>query len=141
MRYIIYVVFYIMQFKSKIFMIIALGAMALVAFVTLNNGKEKIIMNNANYTEVHAKHILVDSEKQANEILQDINDKKISFDEAAQKYSKCPSGKSCGDLGFFKRGMMVKEFEDSAFSLEKGSISSPVQTQFGWHLIEGVDNK
>ena len=130
-----------MQIKNKIYMLLAFAVLALAAFVTLNNGKEDNIMNNKNYTEVHAKHILVDTEKQASEILQDINDKKISFDDAAKKYSKCPSGKSCGDLGVFKRGVMVKEFEESAFSTEKDSVSVPVKTQFGWHLIEIIDKR
>jgi peptidyl-prolyl cis-trans isomerase C len=93
------------------------------------------------YTEVHAEHILVETESQASEILQKIKDGKISFEEAAKESSKCPSGKEGGDLGYFGRGAMVKEFEDAAFAADKGEISKPVKTQFGWHLIKVIDKK
>ena len=60
-----------------------------------------------------------------------------SFAEAAKEVSLCPSGHDGGDLGFFGRGMMVKPFEDAAFGLKEiGDLSEPVQTQFGWHLIQ-----
>lgn len=86
--------------------------------------------------EVHAKHILVESEAQANEILQKIRKGEMTFEEAAKENSKCPSGSNGGDLGFFGRGMMVKEFENVAFSTPPKQISAPVKTQFGWHLIK-----
>lgn len=87
--------------------------------------------------EVRASHILVKTEDEANKLRSDINDGKISFEEAARQISLCPSGHEGGDLGFFKRGVMVKPFEDAAFSLkEVGEISNPVETQFGWHLIQ-----
>lgn len=92
-------------------------------------------------TEVRAEHILIETESQANEILQEINDGKISFEDAAKKSSKCPSGKQGGDLGYFGRGAMVKEFEEAAFSTAKGKISAPVKTQFGWHLIKVIDKR
>lgn len=96
---------------------------------------------NMNYTEIHAEHILVNSEQEAGNIRSDIEENKISFEDAAKKYSSCPSGKSGGDLGFFRKGMMVKEFENAAFSLEPGKISNPVKTQFGWHLIKVIERK
>ncbi|NLV76861.1 MAG: peptidylprolyl isomerase [Tissierellia bacterium] len=82
-----------------------------------------------------ASHILVDDEEKANEILDEINDG-LSFEDAASKYSNCPSKANGGDLGEFSRGKMVPEFEEVAFSMEEGSISEPVKTQFGYHIIK-----
>ncbi|HIU86580.1 TPA: peptidyl-prolyl cis-trans isomerase [Candidatus Spyradomonas excrementavium] len=89
---------------------------------------------------VRAQHILVDTEQEA-QLIEKRLDNGITFEYLAQKYSKCPSGKNGGDLGYFRRGQMVKEFEDAAFSMEPGDISQPVQTQFGWHIIKVVDKK
>ncbi|MDR1327405.1 MAG: peptidyl-prolyl cis-trans isomerase [Heliobacteriaceae bacterium] len=91
-------------------------------------------------TKVRASHILVGTEQEAKELYDEIQTGK-SFEEAAQEVSKCPSGVHGGDLGYFERGVMVKPFEDAAFDLEAGEISSPIQTQFGWHLIKLVDKK
>lgn len=86
--------------------------------------------------EVRASHILVKTEDEARSLLEEIRAGK-SFAEAAEEVSLCPSGQNGGDLGFFGRGMMVKPFEDAAFSMENiGEVSEPVQTQFGWHLIQ-----
>lgn len=82
-----------------------------------------------------ASHILVDEEAKANEIVQEINEG-LSFADAASKYSSCPSKDAGGSLGEFTRGQMVPEFEDAAFSMEEGSISGPVKTQFGYHIIK-----
>jgi peptidyl-prolyl cis-trans isomerase C len=89
--------------------------------------------------QVSARHILVDSEEKANEIVDAIN-KGLSFGEAAKTYSTCPSKDQGGSLGHFGRGMMVPEFEDAAFALEQGVLSKPVKTQFGYHVII-VDHK
>ncbi|GAA0182957.1 peptidylprolyl isomerase [Clostridium sediminicola] len=91
---------------------------------------------------VSAKHILVDNEEKANEILGEINDG-LAFEEAAEKYSSCPSKAQGGSLGSFSKGQMVKEFEEAAFASEIGTITGPVQTQFGYHLIkvEGKSEK
>lgn len=86
-------------------------------------------------TEVRASHILVATEQEANRLREEIINGK-EFADIAAEYSKCPSGAAGGDLGFFGRGMMVKPFEDVAFSLPEGEVSEPVQTQFGWHLIK-----
>jgi peptidyl-prolyl cis-trans isomerase C len=86
---------------------------------------------------VRASHILVDSEDEANEILNQLNSG-MSFEEAARKYSKCPSKENGGDLGEFTRGQMVQEFEDAAFSMDEGQISEPIKTQFGYHIIKLV---
>lgn len=89
---------------------------------------------------VKASHILVDTEEKANEILGEIKEG-LSFEEAAKKYSKCPSKEKGGDLGFFSKGRMVPEFEQAAFDMEKGAVSEPVKTQFGYHLIKVDDKK
>ena len=91
-------------------------------------------------TKVQASHILVPTEQKALELLFDLQQGK-DFGEVAKQNSICPSKKNGGDLGWFSRGQMVKEFEDTAFSLEKGKISKPVRTRFGWHLIKVVDAK
>ncbi len=101
----------------------------------------------ASYSQVEALHILVPTEQEAKdiraEILQGTTKKEIfdNFMNAAKKYSKCPSGKSGGILGWFGKGDMVPEFEKAAFSLPLGEVSEPVKTQFGWHLIYVISRK
>lgn len=84
---------------------------------------------------VTAKHILVDTEDEAKKIAKEISEG-LAFEEAATKYSKCPSKQQGGSLGNFSRGQMVPEFEEVAFSIEKGIVSEPVKTQFGYHLVK-----
>lgn len=84
--------------------------------------------------QVKASHILVEDEKTAKKLKYEI-DAGADFKKVAKKHSKCPSGESGGDLGFFGKGQMVKEFEDAAFSLPVGVVSEPVKTEFGYHLI------
>lgn len=84
----------------------------------------------------NASHILVDSEDKANELLAQIKAGEITFAEAAEKHSTCPSGKNGGNLGDFGQGQMVPEFENACAAMEVGEISAPVQTQFGYHLIQ-----
>ena len=84
--------------------------------------------------EIRASHILVKTEEEAKKLYDEIVNGR-DFAEIAEEVSLCPSGHNGGDLGFFGRGMMVKPFEDAAFALEKGEVSKPVETQFGWHLI------
>ena len=91
-------------------------------------------------TKVKASHILVSSESEAKALKSEI-DEGASFEELAKKYSKCPSGKNGGDLGYFRRGQMVKEFENAAFDTEINKISDPIKTQFGYHLIKVYDKK
>jgi len=86
-----------------------------------------------------AKHILVDTLEQMQEIKLEITNG-LSFEDAAKKYSKCPSAPQGGSLGSFTRGRMVPEFEKVAFELQVGEISEPVKTQFGYHLIQ-LDEK
>lgn len=90
--------------------------------------------------EVHAAHILVKTEKQATDILAEVNGGK-NFGDLARKYSGCPSKKKGGDLGWFKRGQMVKPFEDAAFAAKKGDVIGPVKTEFGWHVIKILEQR
>jgi peptidyl-prolyl cis-trans isomerase C len=84
---------------------------------------------------VRAKHILVDTIEEAENIVAEIKGG-LSFEAAANQYSKCPSKAQGGDLGSFTRGRMVPEFEKAAFELPVGEVSAPIQTQFGYHIIK-----
>ncbi len=91
--------------------------------------------------QVHARHILVETEEEANNLLLQLKEGLTDFAELAKEKSIGPSAPSGGDLGFFARGQMVKEFEDAAFSLEPGEISGVVQSQFGYHIIKCEEKK
>ncbi|UCF58830.1 MAG: peptidyl-prolyl cis-trans isomerase [Candidatus Bathyarchaeota archaeon] len=88
--------------------------------------------------KVHCAHILVKTEKEANEVLERLK-KGEKFTNIAKEVSLCPSGKRGGDLGTFGRGKMVKEFENAAFALQKGQISSIAKTKFGYHVIKRLE--
>ncbi len=85
-----------------------------------------------------ARHILVKTQEGCEEIKQQI-EKGADFAELAKQHSDCPSGQQGGDLGEFSPGQMVKEFDEVVFSEEVGKVHGPVQTQFGFHLIEITD--
>jgi len=82
-----------------------------------------------------AKHILVDTKEQCEELKQEIENG-ASFDDVAKAHSKCPSSAQGGDLGKFGPGQMVPEFDKAIFSGDVGVIYGPIQTQFGYHLID-----
>ncbi len=82
-----------------------------------------------------ARHILVESEQQCNELKDQIANG-TDFGDVAKQHSKCPSGASGGDLGEFGPGMMVKEFDEVVFSAPINEVQGPVKTQFGYHLLE-----
>jgi peptidyl-prolyl cis-trans isomerase C len=85
--------------------------------------------------EVHARHILVETEAEAKAIKDELA-KGADFAELAKKKSKDPGASDGGDLGFFTKEQMVPEFSTVAFALEPGKISDPVKSQFGWHIIK-----
>jgi peptidyl-prolyl cis-trans isomerase C len=85
--------------------------------------------------EVHARHILVETEDEAKAVKAEL-DKGADFAELAKKKSKDPGASDGGDLGFFTKEQMVPEFSEVAFKLEPGKISDPVKSQFGWHIIK-----
>src|ERR1700737_76705 len=85
--------------------------------------------------EVHARHILVETEDEAKAVAEELK-KGADFAELAKKKSKDPGASDGGDLGFFTKDQMVPEFSTVAFALEPGKISDPVKSQFGWHIIK-----
>ena len=102
--------------------------------------------------EVHARHILIraaagdekagkEAEEKIKAIIVRLN-KGEDFAKVANELTEDPSGKANGgDLGFFSKEQMVPEFSDTAFGLEKGKISGPVKTQFGWHVIKTEETR
>ncbi|MDP7978522.1 peptidylprolyl isomerase PrsA [Bacillus multifaciens] len=91
--------------------------------------------------EIKASHILVKDEETAKKVKDELAQGK-SFEDLAKQYSQDPGSKDKGgDLGYFKPGSMVKEFEDAAYKLKKDEISNPVKTQFGYHIIKVTDIK
>ena len=92
--------------------------------------------------EVHARHILVPDEATAKKVVEALK-KGGDFAALSKEYSKDPGASaSGGDLGFFKKGDMVPEFAAAAFALKDGEVTqTPVQTQFGWHVIQAVERR
>lgn len=103
--------------------------------------------------QVHARHILITVEADSEEKKWEVAHKTAlsaykkataegaDFAEVAKKYSQGPSASKGGDLGWFGQGRMVPEFEEAVFALEKGEISEPLRTQFGWHVVKKVDER
>jgi peptidyl-prolyl cis-trans isomerase C len=87
-------------------------------------------------TNATARHILVANEALCEEIKQEILKGEITFEDAAKKHSSCPSSAEGGALGTFTQGQMVPEFDKVVFSEKVGEVHGPVQTQFGYHLLE-----
>ncbi|MFT4649676.1 MAG: peptidyl-prolyl cis-trans isomerase C [Planctomycetota bacterium] len=85
--------------------------------------------------KAQARHILVSTEDQCNEIKTQI-EAGGDFESLAKQHSSCPSGKSGGSLGEFGPGQMVPEFDKVVFSAPVNSVQGPVKTQFGFHLLE-----
>ncbi|WP_431320573.1 peptidylprolyl isomerase [Rhizobium sp. YTU87027] len=91
--------------------------------------------------EVHARHILVKTEDEAKEVIKQLDAGK-NFADLAKEKSTDPNKADGGDLGYFTKGRMVKEFEEAAFALEKGTYTkTPVKTDFGYHVILVEDKR
>jgi peptidyl-prolyl cis-trans isomerase C len=103
---------------------------------------EKFVAEQPAGTEVHALHILLESEAVAKEVITQLAGG-ADFSTVAKEKSTDPSARqNGGDLGYFSAGQMVPEFEQAAFALEKGQSSKePVKSQFGWHVIKVVDRR
>ncbi len=97
--------------------------------------------SGADKKEIKVSHILVNSFDEADKLKKEIENKEIKFEDAASKYSLCPSKEDKGDIGYNMRGMLIKDFENAAYKLEPYKISDPVKTQEGWHLIKVTDVK
>ncbi len=125
--------------------------------VTVSDEEAKSYYNNhldsfKQPEQIRASHILIKVDPQANELEKEKARKRLieikerlqkgeDFATLAKEFSQCPSGKNGGDLGYFKRGQMVKPFEEAAFALEPGEISDVVETRFGYHLIKVFEKK
>jgi len=101
---------------------------------------DEAVKQMANEQEVHARHILVPTEDEAKAILADLK-KGADFATLAKEKSKDPGAADGGDLGYFTKDQMVPEFAEAAFKLDKGQISDPVKTQYGWHIIKVEDKR
>ena len=121
---------------SLIITVLIAGCIESTGNIVYEGEMEENLMVN----EVHAEHILVKTEELAKNLLDQISNG-ANFEDLAKKNSDCPSGQRGGDLGWFGRGMMVPEFEKSAFSLPEGMVSQPIKTQFGWHLIKVLETR
>lgn len=107
----------------------------------LKAGYQKLLQQKPAQDEVHARHILVKTEAEANSIIDQLN-KGADFAGLAKKYSTDPGAASGGDLGYFTRSDMVPAFASAAFALKPGQYTkTPVKTEFGWHVILVVDRR
>lgn len=109
--------------------------------VTDSEARDYYEKNKEDFIEVKAQHILIKNKNMANNLYQRIK-KGESFDDIAKSYSEDETTKPmAGDLGYFTKGMMVKEFEDAAFSLSAGEVSEPIKTIYGYHIIKVNDKR
>ena len=101
---------------------------------------DEAVKQMANEEEVHARHILVSTEDEAKAIEAKLK-KGADFAALAKEKSKDPGAADGGDLGYFTKDQMAPEFAEVAFKLDKGQISDPVHTRFGWHIIKVEDKR
>lgn len=129
--------------RSKVLMELELRQLAQKAVTdeAMHKVYDEAVKQMATEEEVHARHILVATEDEAKAVVDELK-KGADFAELAKKKSTEPgAAESGGDLGFFTKDQMVPEFADAAFKLEKGKVSDPVKTQFGWHVIKSEDKR
>jgi peptidyl-prolyl cis-trans isomerase C len=101
---------------------------------------EDAVQSMRGQEEVHARHILVESEDEAKAVLDQLK-AGSDFAALAKEKSKDPGGSDGGDLGYFTKDQMVPEFAEVAFKMYPGQLSNPVKTQFGWHIIKLEDKR
>ena len=102
---------------------------------------DALVREKRDEREVRARHILVKDEATAKELHKKIEEG-ADFEELAKENSMDPgSAKTGGDLGYFTKERMVPEFSKAAFALDKGEVSAPVKSDFGWHIIRQVDKR
>ena len=128
-------------YKDKVLMESVLGDVAKTAATDAEMKKvyDEAAKAQKPEEEVHARHILVPTEDEAKAVLKRLKAGE-DFAKVAGEVSKDP-GSQGGDLGWFTRDRMVPEFADAAFKLEKGKLSEPVKSQFGWHVILVEDKR
>lgn len=126
------------RFKEGLLKQYAVNKLIMDVNITDEEAKEYFESNKEMFKKpetIVASHILIDSEEKAKDILKEIEEG-LSFEDAAKKHSTCPSKEQGGNLGEFGKGQMVPEFETAAFAMEIDTISEPVKTEFGYHIIK-----
>lgn len=113
-------------------------------------GEKLVTITDADLEEVKASHILVrinnnneaEARAKVEQILKEVKAPGANFADLAKKYSDDPgTAQNGGDLGFFGKGQMVKEFEEAVFNAKVGDIVGPVKTSFGFHIIKVEDRR
>jgi len=129
--------------KAKLLMetMLQAEAKAAVTDAALRKVYDDAVKQMGKDEEVHARHILVETEDEAKTVLAELKNGG-DFEKLAKGKSKDPSAaQNGGDLGYFTKEQMVPEFADTAFKLGKGQLSDPVKSQFGWHVIRAEDKR
>jgi peptidyl-prolyl cis-trans isomerase C len=129
--------------KNKVLMEALLGDITKTAATEAEMKKlyDESVAKVAPEEEVRARHILVKTEKEAQDVLAKLKGG-ADFEKLAREISVDPSAKTNGgDLEYFTKGQMVAEFSDAAFKLNKGQVSQPVKSQFGFHIIKVEDKR
>jgi peptidyl-prolyl cis-trans isomerase C len=129
-------------YRNKILMDLLLQteAKAAVSENAMHQLYDEAAKQMAGQQEVRARHILVKTEDEAKAVVAELKNG-ADFAELAKQKSTDPGASEGGDLGYFPKDEMVPEFADAAFKLEKGQISEPVHTRFGWHVIKLEDKR